>query len=221
MPGATESAEWSGQDLPTQLAFACTIVIWAKCPRRLGAAGGEMGTFSVWHWLIVILFVGVPIWLLVRYFRQRRTAQPSTQPIAGIGGWLALLGFGLCVGLLRSIVELIVGWSDYISGFQNPAAYVPLVAMGLATLALVIVQLWTIVAFFQKQRAFKTAFLILWAMFVLVPLVTLLLLTVPGVQFEMIWPGGEFGRTIGASIGMGLWYWYVCVSERVKNTFVN
>lgn len=179
-----------------------------------------MGTFSVWHWLIVVLVVGVPIWLLVRHLRQRRTAPTNAQPLTGIGGWLALLGFGLCVGLLRNIAELIIGWSDYVSGFQNPAAYVPLVLMGLATVAFVFVNIWAIVAFFQKQKAFKTTFLILWAMSALVSLVPLLLLTVPGVQFEMIWPGGEGGRTIGSIIGMGLWYWYLCVSVRVRNTFV-
>jgi hypothetical protein len=47
------------------------------------------------------------------------------------------------------------------------------------------------------------------------------MLTVPGVSFGMLLPDEDIARAIAALVFMGLWYWYVSVSVRVKNTLVN
>ena len=179
-----------------------------------------MGSFSIWHWIIVLLAFGVPIWLIVRYARERRAAPSNTQ-ISGIGGWLAFLAVALCAGFLRNVAEFAKGWPDYLSGFQNQAAQIPLVMVGLLATASLAVHLWVIVALFQKRRIFTRSFLIFWILTAFSPLFTLPILIVPGVTLETILPTEDVGKSIGAAIGLGFWYWYIRVSVRVKNTFVN
>ena len=179
-----------------------------------------MDKVSVWHWLVALVVLCVPILLLVRY-RQPRTAAVATARPTGIGGWLALFAFILCAGFMRSVAEFVQGVPVYLSGFQNKAAHGPLVAVGLVALAATAAHLWAIVALFRQERAFRTACATLWVLMLLTQLSLLLMLTVPGVRLEMILPDADIVRSIAALAFMGLWYWYVCVSVRVKNTLVN
>jgi hypothetical protein len=84
-----------------------------------------------------------------------------------------------------------------------------------------VVNLLAIVALFQKRRALRPLYLILWGLSVLVPASALLMLTVPGVTPEMLFTGPEVARGIAGVVAMGLWYWYLSVSVRVKNTLTN
>ena len=177
-------------------------------------------SFSVWHWLVVLVAVGVPVLLLVRYRRQR-TAAVASAPPSGIGGWLFFFAFLLCLGFLRSIVELAIAIPDYLAGFRNEAAHGPLVVVGLVALAGMAVQLWGIVALFQKKRAFRMVYGLMWILTLAAPVSVLPMLTVPGVRLYMVLPDAEVARTIAALIIMALWYWYLRVSVRVKNTLIN
>lgn len=177
-------------------------------------------SFSVWHWLVVLVAAGVPLLLLVRH-RRRRAAAVANAPPTGIGGWLALFAGILCAGLLKSVAELALGMPDYLSGFQNKAAHGPLAAVGLIALAIMAVQVWAIVALFQKKRVLRTACAILWILMLLAPVSLLSMLTVPGVTLNVILPAEDILRSIAALTFMGLWYWYLCVSTRVRNTLVN
>ena len=67
---------------------------------------------SVCHWLVALVVFCVPILLLVRY-RQLRTAAVAKAPPKGIGGWLALFAFLLCLGFMRSVMELVQGMPEY------------------------------------------------------------------------------------------------------------
>lgn len=175
---------------------------------------------SAWHWLVAFVVFCVPILLLVRY-RQPRAAAEATAPPKGIGGWLALFAFLLCLGFMRSVAELVLGMPMYLSGFQNKAAHGPLVAVGLMALAATAVHLWAIVALFRQKRAFKAACATLWVLMLLTQLSLLSMLTVPGVSLGMLLPDEDIARAIAALVFMGLWYWYLSVSVRVKNTLVN
>ena len=179
-----------------------------------------MGSFSVWHWLIVLLVVAVPACLIGQAVRNRRKGG-NTQ-LSGISGWLALLAFGLCMGLLRNLVEFLKGWPDVTAGWEaNPAARGPLAIVVALTVAFLIANLWTIVALFRKQRTLRLAYMTLWLMAAVVPFSVLTMLSVPGVTLEMILPAEEIGRTVGTLLLMGAWFWYLSVSERVRNTMVN
>ena len=179
-----------------------------------------MGSFSIWHWTIVLLISGMPLWLLVRFWRRRGAAPPNTQ-LSGIGGWLAYLAVILCIAFLRNIVEFLQGLGDYLSGFENASALIPLVLVGLCSVAYLAAHLWTIAALFRKKRAFRRVFLAFWILSGLAPFSVLTMLIVPGVTFDMLLPEVEIIRGVSAFIGIGFWYWYVCVSVRVKNTMVN
>jgi hypothetical protein len=177
-------------------------------------------SFSVWHWLVVLVAVGVPLLLLVLHRRQR-TATVANAPPNGIGGWLALFAAILCAGFVKSVAELVQGMPDYLSGFQNEAAHGPLAAVGLIALAAMAAHLWAIVALFRKKRAFKTACAALWILMLLTNVSLLSMLTVPGITRDMILPDADLLRSIAALAFLGLWYWYLCVSVRVKNALVN
>lgn len=82
-------------------------------------------------------------------------------------------------------------------------------------------QLWAIVALFRRKRAFKMVYALLCILILAGPFSVLLWLALPGVTLGMIFPDTEILRSIGSLIAMTLWYWYLCVSVRVKNTLVN
>lgn len=71
--------------------------------------------------------------------------------------------------------------------------------------------LWAISALFQKKRSFRTAFVALWVMAIVDPLSGQLL------DFDM----HEIVRALGAAVVLGLWFLYLCLSVRVRNTLVN
>ncbi len=145
----------------------------------------------------------------------------AAAPPRGIGGWLRFLAFLLCVGFVRGIAELAVAMPDYLAGLQVEAARGPLIVVGLIALAGMAVHLWGIVLLFRQKRAFKTIFATMWVLTLMAPFSVLPMLTVPGVRLHMILPDADIARTIGALIAMALWYWYLCVSVRVRNTLVN
>lgn len=179
-----------------------------------------MGSFSAWHWVIVLLAIGVPAWFIIQTLKNRRKT-PDAQ-ISGISGWLALLAFGLCMGLLRNVVEFLKSWPDVAAGWQaNPAARGPLAIVVVLTVAFLIANIWAIVALFRKQRTLRLAYMTLWLLAAIVPFSVLTMLSVPGVTLEMILPAEEIGRTVGTLVLMGLWFWYLSVSQRVRNTMVN
>ena len=179
-----------------------------------------MGAFSVWHWITLLVVLGVPAWILARHLQQRRTAPSNAEP-SGIGGWLAFMAFGLCLGLFRNVVGTVGSFSTYMSGFRNPDGQLQLVVIGLLTAVYLIVSLLVIVALFQKRRATRQLYLVFWILSALVPMSLLLLLTVPGIRLDMLYSAEDVGWNIARVVLVGLWYWYLCVSVRVKNTLTN
>ena len=69
-----------------------------------------MGSFSIWHWAILLLLIGVPV-----FFAVRSAAKPSQNPAAlvGFGGWLMLLAIGQTLSPLRSLAQLSSSMEDY------------------------------------------------------------------------------------------------------------
>ena len=92
-----------------------------------------------------------------------------------------------------------------------PDARPAIAAMAGATFLLIGVNLWAISALFQKKRNFRTAFVAFWIVSVIEPLSVLLL------DFDM----HEIVRALGSAIILGLWFLYICLSVRARNTLVN
>jgi hypothetical protein len=178
-------------------------------------------TFSVFHWLVVLAVIGIPIWLGVRLLRARRRGELTNadlRGISGIWGWLALLAFGQCLGFLRSAIVFVQDLASLPDAWQLTAARVPTVVLLSASGAYLALQLWTIIALFKKRKSFPRLFFAYWIASALMVLAMLPLLTVPGVTLDTL--AGDIGGQIGVFIGIGIWVWYTRVSVRVKNTFV-
>lgn len=180
-----------------------------------------MDMFSAWHWPMVLAVVSAPVLLLVAYSRRRAAAAAAGAQPSGIGGWLALFAFILCAGFMRSVAELVQALPEYLAGFRNGAAHGPLVVVGLLALAGMAVHLWAVVALFLKKKALRTACAALWILMLLAQVSLLSMLTVPGVTLELILPDADILRSTAALAFMGLWYWYLSVSVRIRNTLVN
>lgn len=140
----------------------------------------------------------------------------------GIGGWLSLLGFGLCVDLLRGVFEFLNGMSDFSAGWSaNPAARGSLALVFVLALVYLAANAWAIIALLGKKRSFRQAYLALWLLTLVVPLCTFVVLRVPGVTSEMIPRSTSLGGAIGAFVAMAFWFLYISLSARVRNILVN
>lgn len=177
-----------------------------------------MGVLAAW--LVALLVIGVPVWLLMRYLRAQRKEQPTSTELQGIGGWLAFLAFGICAGFLRNAAELAKDLASYPEAWMVQAAHVPLVIAAFSAVAYMALHLWTIIALFQKRAYFTRLFPVFWIAGALTPLAVVPMLTVPGITFDMLMPAEDIAKQLAAFIVTGLWYWYVRVSVRVRNTFV-
>ncbi|WP_421997871.1 DUF2569 family protein [Reyranella sp.] len=168
--------------------------------------------------LAALLVVGLPVWLVIRL---RRRAAVAGEPLRGFGGWLALFAFLLCLGFVRYVAELVLAAPDVLAALDNAAARGPFAVVGLVSLATMALYLWAIVTLFQRKRFFRKVYAALWALSFVAPFCLLVLLAVPGVRVDSLFGDGDLVQWIAGSIGMGLWYWYLCVSTRVRNTLVN
>lgn len=58
-----------------------------------------MGSFSIWHWLIILLILVLPAWLFSRVITK-----------AGFSGWWALLGVVPLINLIALWVFAFTKW---------------------------------------------------------------------------------------------------------------
>ncbi|MEY9719277.1 hypothetical protein ABIA22_001767 [Sinorhizobium fredii] len=178
-----------------------------------------MGSVSIWHWIIVLLFIGVPVFILIRTARQK--TDPITGPV-GFGGWLLLLAIGQVLAPLRTLAETANGMEAYgqfqsVPGGQVVAIGEP--ALNFAFLALQVVVLWFML---KKNKLFPKLFFYQWlAIPFLVILDILLVSAALGVGVNQLLTEDLVVPSIAAFIGTGLWTLYVFKSVRVRNTFVH
>ncbi len=145
------------------------------------------------------------------------TAEPS-----GLGGWLILMMIGQVGGILRVLKSVV----DDIELFKTPnltsdgelAIYVEL-ALNVALLALVVV---TTVRMLRKSRSFPSLWMCQGAAAILLPFVdAALVASILKIEVSQVLDEKTIAQTIGSAIAVGLWIWYLKVSVRVRNTFVN
>jgi hypothetical protein len=157
---------------------------------------------------------------VARYQQQFRKVKPE---LIGLGGWLALLGFGLVSGMLKSLVKTMQSWSSVDAVvFQT----LPTFAYG----GLILEGVWlllfmsAIILFFKKSRKFPPNFILLLITSIVMPFIIFLWvrLTLPN-RFEITQLFGpeEIGQMIAGLISAILWIPYILKSKRVVNTFIN
>ncbi|TPM41780.1 DUF2569 family protein [Mesorhizobium sp. B2-3-4] len=175
-------------------------------------------SFSIWHWVIVLLLIGVPV-----FFAVRSSARPSqnAEQLVGFGGWLMLLAIGQTLSPLRTIADLansIEGYQQLMPLPNGPVAVYGEVALNLAFLAL---QLVVLVFMLRRSRRFPRLFLLQWLSIPVVFILdTILIASVLDVPLNQALAGGDaLAAPIISLVVTGLWVAYVFKSVRVRNTF--
>ncbi|TGQ64539.1 DUF2569 family protein [Mesorhizobium sp. M00.F.Ca.ET.186.01.1.1] len=176
-----------------------------------------MGAFSIWHWVIVLLLIGVPV-----FFAVRSATKPSEKPgaLVGFGGWLMLLAIGQALSPLRTLADLansVKGYRQLMSLPNGSMAVYGEVALNLAFLAL---QLIVLVSMLRRSHSFPLLFLFQW---VAIPVVfildTILISSTLAVPVNQVLAGDALVAPIASFVVTGIWVAYVYKSVRVRNTF--
>lgn len=173
--------------------------------------------FSVWHWAIVLLFIGVPV-----FFALRSARKPSQNPaeLVGFGGWLMLLAIGQTLSPLRTLATLGSSSDGYNQLMLVPNGPVVVYGEVALLLAFLVLQLVVLVAMLRRSRRFKQLFLIQW---LAIPVVFILdaawVSTALGVPVGQVVTGDALAAPIVSFVLTGLWVAYVYKSVRVRNTF--
>jgi hypothetical protein len=158
------------------------------------------------------------------------TTEPKTDRLVGLGGWLILVGFGLCVAPFRIMATMAENLkaldADTWAALTTPGgpAYHPLwvpvlageVILNLGLLGLSVV---TAVMFFKKRRAFPSLAIAFLAAGVGVQILDLA--AVQLIPFAAAQVGAsEVRELVKAGLGAAIWIPYLLHSKRVHATFV-
>lgn len=201
-----------------------------------------VGTTSQFNWPIFLLAMfyatGFAGGVGILFNQQRKKSRgPATglpplldQNLEGLGGWLILP----CLGLIAGPIRLLVSMGKSMGAFSlwkwhalttsggvsyNPLWRPVLTFELLGQISILILDIFVLVLFFQKHRLFPRwfiVFLVLNAVFVLGDIF--------GVHSLGVLSPASTARHLqnimSIVIGCGIWIPYMCVSQRVKATFV-
>ena len=155
----------------------------------------------------------------------------AREGLEGLGGWLALVGFGLIVSPLRLLIFTLQTYAPLVrdgslraiatpqSPDFHPALAAIVVIQALANVFCFAFGIWLIVLFFQKSRRFPPRYVALAAFSVAIIIADALALGSLGIGSP--WDAEtvrEFSRSL---ITLLVWGPYMFMSKRVKNTFVH
>jgi len=195
------------------------------------------------NWLVLILallylfillgLVGVLYWWVVRRSALLPPVMDSlwgTLPLQGLGGWLILVGFGLCARPLLFGFTILTTVSSYNSenwqALTHPtsdsyhALWAPLLIFELlANLTLLVYSLLLIVLFFQKRSVFPKlmiAFLLIQAGVLMIDYIVS-----EQIPFVAEHNTSATARPLTTAVSAAIiWTAYFLVSKRVKATFI-
>jgi transglutaminase-like putative cysteine protease len=158
--------------------------------------------------------------------QQTAAAEPE---LRGLGGWLILVGIGLVCGPLRVVGGMtrsfgafaLWKWQELttVGGMAYHPGWGPLLTIELlGQITVLILNLLTLVFFLQKLRSFPRLFIVLMVVNAII---------VVGDHFglQAIKPSASSLQASARSlmqvlIGCAIWIPYMCVSRRVKATFI-
>ncbi|KUM28415.1 hypothetical protein AU467_11285 [Mesorhizobium loti] len=173
--------------------------------------------FPIWHWAIVLLIIGVPV-----FFAVRSASKSPQNPgeLVGFGGWLMLLAIGQCLAPFRTLADLYSSSEGYRQLMPLPNG--PLAVCGEIVLSLgfTLLQLIVLVAMLRRSPRFKQLFLYQW---IAIPFVFALdavwSSAILGAPISQVLAGEALVAPIAAFVLTGIWVAYVYKSVRVRNTF--
>ncbi|NLS01994.1 DUF2569 family protein [Rhizobium sp. P32RR-XVIII] len=177
-----------------------------------------MGSFSIWHWLIVLVIFGGIGWLV---FSSRNKVATATGEPAGFGGWLILPMIGQTVAPIKTLAGVAETAKAYDQYGSVPGAQVASYGEGALTFAYLALQVVTLIAMYRKSRLFPKLFLYQWlAIPVYLTLDALVVSLSLGVSVDQLYGQAEIAAAVTPFVAAGLWVLYMFKSVRVRNTFV-
>jgi len=202
-------------------------------------ADGLNGSKTNWPVLVLaVLYSSLMCVGAVMLYRSQswlaggQTAPPESpgHPLAGVGGWLILVGAGLVFSTLRLVIGIIKGSQSFSpltwralthpGGVSYNPLWGPLLIFELlGQLTMVVVAITALLLFVEKRRLFPRVFiglLVFNALFVLADTVAVHLLHSGSAK-----PSDAVARNLATVvIGCGIWIPYMLRSRRAKATFV-
>ncbi|MER9055068.1 DUF2569 family protein [Mesorhizobium sp. M0195] len=172
---------------------------------------------SIWHWAILLLLIGVPV-----FFAVRSAAKPLQDPSAlvGFGGWLMLLAIGQCLAPFRTLAELFSSSGGYRQLMTLPNGALAVYGEVALLLAFLVLQLVVFVAMLRRSSRFKQLFLYQWfAIPIVFILDTTWISAVMSAPVSLVLAGDALVMPAVSFVLTGIWVAYVYKSVRVRNTF--
>ncbi|MER8867063.1 DUF2569 domain-containing protein [Mesorhizobium sp. M0751] len=172
---------------------------------------------SIWHWAILLLLIGVPV-----FFAVRSATKPSGNPAApvGIGGWLMLLAILQALSPLRTLVSLGSSSEGYRQLRTLPNGTLAVYGEIALLLAFMVFQVVVLFAMLLRSYRFKLLFLYQW---LAIPIVFILdavwISAVMSAPVSLVLAGGALVMPAVSFVLTGIWVAYVYKSVRVRNTF--
>lgn len=173
--------------------------------------------FSIWHWAIVLLLIGVPVFVAI-WSASKSSQAPAD--LVGFGGWLMLLAIGQALSPLRTLAGLgnsVEGYQQLMTLPNGPLAVYGEVALNLPFLAL---QLVVLVSMLRRSHRFPRLFLCQWFA---IPLAFILdtawISTILDIPVNQVLAGNALVTPLVSFVFTGIWAAYVYNSVRVRNTF--
>ena len=180
-----------------------------------------MNSFSIWHWMVVLGFVVLPISVMIWGHCINRRNYPGQ--LKGFGGWLIIIAVGVWLAPLRNVGEIgqLLAASD-----KMPVAHLLDVSFVLSAI-LVIMQIVQIVMMTKRSWRFPSMFV--GSSFYAIAIVPLSGLWMVGYLYTLynvpvdvsanLYAREVGAEWIGGSIPLMIWMLYMVRSRRVKNTF--
>lgn len=92
--------------------------------------GDGMGSFSVWHWLVVLIVVGIPLWLVVSLVKSSSGEVANTWKFRTV--ILVILAFVVPLWPVTLPLFLFLAYRSYKAGSEPQPQLVPAIASGTA-----------------------------------------------------------------------------------------
>ncbi len=150
---------------------------------------------------------------------DEKPSEPMTEP-GGIGGWLIVLLIGQFISAAWVLFTIIKDVGSYRT---VPAQAHLAIAIELALyVILLVLVVWTTVELFRRRRSFPAWWKMTGVAALLVPIIdTVLVAVVLDISFDLALILKQVAGTFQTLVAVVIWWLYLNLSVRVKNTFVN
>ena len=184
-----------------------------------------MGSFSIWHGLIVLVLLAFAVGIVIAAWKTSQRPSPlGIKGPVGFGGWLLLLAVGQTLAPLRSLDGLrqeIDAYSSIRSTYAVPNINLAEGTEVVLVLAMVVFSIVVAVLMYRKKTYFPTLFLWQWIFALVVSVGNLVVpALLMGIPLNEMMNTQAVGSILAVAIVGGLWVLYVFRSVRVRNTFV-